>query len=72
MIGALLCWPPFAVIALRRVVCLASHSVLFAKISYLFPDEYFAAYNPYRCKQSSPHFMNAVLPLSIGTQLLPS
>jgi hypothetical protein len=31
-----------------------------------------AAYNAYRRKQSSPHFMNAVLPLSIGTQPLPS
>ncbi|WP_332879765.1 hypothetical protein [Massilia sp. S19_KUP03_FR1] len=43
--GALLRWPTLATaaadrLALRRVVRLASHPVLFAKISHLFPGEY--------------------------------
>jgi len=44
--GALLRWPTLAMLALRRVVRLASHPVLFAKTSHLFPDEYLARLNP--------------------------
>ena len=40
--GALPRWPTLAMPALRRVVRLASHPVLFANMSHLFPDEYLA------------------------------
>ncbi|GGE79893.1 hypothetical protein GCM10008020_25850 [Massilia psychrophila] len=38
--GALLCWPPLAVLALRRNDRLASDPDPFAKASLLFLDEY--------------------------------
>jgi len=68
--GALLCCPPLAVLALRRVGRLAAHPATIAKLHNLFPRGaliYCTVYRDARCKQ--PVLQNAAQRFSAVTAM---